>query len=80
MNKEEILTKVRSIISENIGIDVNEIQLNSHFINDLGCDSLLLAELIMILEDKFGLRISDLEAEKLQTVSNIVDYIFDKRS
>lgn len=80
MNKEEILTKVRSIISENIGIDVNEIQLNSHFINDLGCDSLLLAELIMILEDKFGLRISDLEAEKLQTVGNIVDYVFDKSS
>ncbi len=78
MNKVEILTKVRTIISENIGIDVNEVQLNSHFINDLGCDSLLLAELIMILEDKFGLRITDLEAEKLQTVGNIVDYVFDK--
>ena len=78
MNKVEILTKVRTIISENIGIDTSEIQLNSHFINDLGCDSLLLAELIMILEDKFGLKISDLEAEKLQTVGNIVDYVFDK--
>ena len=78
MNKVEILTKVSTIISENIGIDVNEVQLNSHFINDLGCDSLLLAELIMILEDKFGLRITDLEAEKLQTVGNIVDYVFDK--
>lgn len=59
-----------------MGLDEEEISIDSHYKNDLGCDSLLLSELIMSIEDLFGLIISDADAESLETVGGAVDYIY----
>lgn len=75
MDKEEIFKKVKASISENLGIDEDEIMMDSNISEDLGCDSLMMSELIMRLEDEFNLRISDPDAEKLTTIVRIVDYI-----
>lgn len=74
----KILKRVTEIIVEQLGISEKEIQLNSHFINDLGADSLDTVELMMALEEAFkeyDLSIPDDEAEKLSTVGETVSYI-----
>jgi acyl carrier protein len=73
-----ILKKVSNIIVEQLGVSEKDIHLNSHFINDLGADSLDTVELMMALEDSFkeyNLSIPDDEAEKLTTVGETVSYI-----
>ena len=67
--------KVRKIIAEKLDVDLDDVKLESHFVNDLGADSLDLVELIMSMEEEFDLDISDEEAEKLQTVQDAVDFI-----
>lgn len=67
--------KVRDIISEQLGIDANEITLESSFMDDLGADSLDIVELIMALESEFDLEIPDEDAEKINAVGDVVDYI-----
>ena len=71
----DVLDKVKGIISENLGKDVSEIQENSHFVNDLGADSLDQVELVMAFEEHFKCEIPDSAAEKILTVKNAVDYI-----
>ena len=80
MEKKELFTALQTTIMDTIGLQSDEITMDSHFINDLGCDSLLLSELIMIFEDKFGLRIPDTEAEKLKTVGSVVDFIYEHQA
>jgi len=75
MENSEVFKTVKLIAAQTIGLDENEIKPESDFINDLGCDSLLLAELLMILEDKFKIRIPDIYAEKIKTVNDVVTYI-----
>ncbi|WP_315115073.1 acyl carrier protein [uncultured Clostridium sp.] len=70
-----IFKKVKNIISEQLGIDSEEITMESSFIDDLGADSLDVVELIMALETEFDLEIPDEEAEKISTVGDVVDYI-----
>ncbi|WP_123054081.1 acyl carrier protein [Clostridium sp. JN-1] len=70
-----IFEKVKSIISEQLGIDAGEIKMESSFIDDLGADSLDVVELIMALETEFDLEIPDEDAEKVTIVGDIVDYI-----
>lgn len=67
--------KVRQIIVDQLGIDENEITMESSFIDDLGADSLDIVELIMALEEEFNLEIPDEEAEKISTVGDVVEYI-----
>jgi len=67
--------KVIGIIREQLGQDKDAITDETHFINDLGADSLDTVELVMELEDEFGINISDEEAEKIQTVGDAVKYI-----
>ncbi len=67
--------KVVGIIREQLGQDKDAITDETHFINDLGADSLDTVELVMELEDEFGISISDEEAEKIQTVGDAVKYI-----
>ena len=75
MNKTEIFEKVRKITIDCVGLDEEEVNLKSDFINDLGCDSLLLSELIMLFEDGFDLKIADKEVEHLRTIGSVVDFI-----
>jgi len=67
--------RVKEIIVEQLGVDPSEVTLEATFINDLGADSLDTVELVMALEEEFNLEIADEEAEKLDTVGKVVDYI-----
>ena len=71
---EEIKNKVISMIAQQLGKSESEVKLESHFIDDLGADSLDLVELIMSMEDAFGVEIADEDAEKILKVSDAVDY------
>ena len=70
-----VFEKVKKIIVEQLGVEEEEIMLESSFIEDLGADSLDIVELIMALEEEFELEIPDSEAEKIATVGDAVDYI-----
>ncbi|GAB4437104.1 MAG: acyl carrier protein [Turneriella sp.] len=72
---EEIMGKVKKIIAEQLGVDEGEITNESHFIDDLGADSLDTVELVMALEEEFGIEIPDEDAEKIQTVGDVQKYI-----
>ena len=72
---EEIKQKVISLIAEQLGKSENEVTLDSQFIEGLGADSLDLVELIMSMEDEFGVEIADEDAEKILKVSDAVDYV-----
>ena len=70
-----VFEKVREIIANILGVNPEEITMESSFVDDLGADSLDVVELIMDLQDEFNIEIPDEEAEKVQTVGNVVDYI-----
>jgi len=67
--------KVKGIIVEQLGVDEKDVVMEASFIDDLGADSLDIVELIMALEEAFGLEIPDKDAEKILTVGNAFDYI-----
>ena len=67
--------KVKEVIMDKLGADEDKITAEASFVDDLGADSLDTVELIMQLEEEFGMEIPDEEAEKLTTVSSAVDYI-----
>ncbi len=75
MNREEALERVREILVEQLGVDENQVTEEASFQGDLDADSLDLVELIMELEDQFGLKISDEDAQKIETVGQAVDYV-----
>ena len=77
MSKEEIMAKLKPVIAEQLGVDEGEVTETASFTEDLNADSLDLVELIMSLEEQFGLQISDEDAEKLTTVGEAVDYIYE---
>ena len=75
MGTEEIFEKVKEIIVEQLNSPENTVTMEAAFIDDLGADSLDIVELIMALEEEFDLEIPDAEAEKIVTVSDVVEYI-----
>ena len=72
MNIEE---KIKGIIVEQLGVDEDEVTPTASFVDDLGADSLDQVELVMALEEEFGVEIPDEDAEKIATVQNAIDYI-----
>lgn len=70
--------KVRSIIAEQLGVKLEEVTPQASFIDDLGADSLDTVELVMALEEEFGIEIPDEEAEKMTTVGDAMKYIEEK--
>ena len=79
-SKEEILTQLRPIIAEQLGVDESDVKLEASFTDDLNADSLDLVEMIMSLEEKFHVQISDEDAEKITTVGEAVDFIEEHTS
>ena len=75
MTEQEIFEKVKAVIADKLQVEPEKVTLEARFIEDLGADSLDTVELIMGLEDEFGLEISDEEAEKIRTVKDVVEYI-----
>ena len=72
---DDIAAKVKDIIVEQLGVDAAQVKPESSFVNDLGADSLDTVELVMALEEAFDMEIPDEEAEKIQTVTQAVNYI-----
>jgi len=74
----EVEAKVKKIISEQLGVPESDVKPEASFVNDLGADSLDTVELVMALEEEFGVEIPDEDDEKIATVQNAIDYITAK--
>ena len=75
----ENFDKLKEILIDVLGVEEDKVKPESKFVEDLGADSLDLVELIMAFEDKFGIEISDEEAEKMVNVKDVLDYIDSKK-
>ena len=75
MSNQEEIAKIKEMIASQLGKSVEEITPEASFIEDLGADSLDLVELIMSMEDEFGLEISDEDAENIVTVQDALNFI-----
>ena len=67
--------RVIDIVTEQLGVDRGQVKRETHFVNDLGADSLDTVELVMALEDEFSCEIPDEQAEKIKTVQKAIDYV-----
>ena len=80
MSEPEVLDKVIQLISERFSVDVLKITKDTTFQEDLGADSLDVVELVMELEDAFGIQISDEDAEQIVTIGDAVNYIVSQQA
>ena len=71
----KIFKKVRDIVVEQLGVDEQQVHLNTHFLDDLGADSLDTVELVMAIEEEFEIEIPDENAEKIATLNEAVKFI-----
>ena len=77
MAEKTIEQRVKDIICEQLGVEEDEISPDAKFIEDLGADSLDTVELVMALEEEFGIEVPDEQAEKLQSVGDVIKYVED---
>lgn len=74
----EVEEKIKKIISEQLGVEEDDVVPEAKFVGDLGADSLDTVELVMALEEEFDIEIPDEEAEKIQTVGAAIDFIKER--
>ena len=70
--------KVKNLVVTQLGVDAGKVTNDSSFIDDLGADSLDTVELVMAFEEEFDLEIPDEDAQKMGTISDVIDYLKDK--
>lgn len=75
-----IYERLQSIVAEQLGVDTEQVVRDAEFIADLNADSLDMVELVMSLEEEFGIEISDEDVESIRTVGDAVDYIEEHQS
>ncbi len=75
VERAQALSEIQAILVEQLGVDASEVVETASFSEDLNADSLDLVEMIMEMEDKFGVKIPDEEAEKIVTVGDAVNYV-----
>ena len=80
LDREEVLGKIQEITADRLGVDEGDVTPDASFREDLEADSLDLVELIMELEEQFGMEIPDEEAEKITTVEEAVDYVMEHQA
>ena len=80
MSENSPVDRIKKIIVEQLGVNEDQVKPEAKFIEDLGADSLDTVELVMALEEEFGTEIPDEEAEKLQSVGDVVKFIEDTQS
>ena len=78
MADKSVQERVKEIIVEQLGVNPDQVTPEAKFIEDLGADSLDTVELVMAFEEEFGAEIPDEDAEKLQTVGDVIKYIEDR--
>jgi acyl carrier protein len=74
-SRDEVFERVKEVLSERLSVEEADITEEANFQEDLDADSLDLVEMIMELEDQFGIKIPDDDAQKIQTVGQAVDYV-----
>lgn len=79
MDEAAILDKIKDVVADKLDADPSDVVETASFMDDLGADSLDVVELIMGLEDEFGIEISDEEAESIRTVGDAVKFIVEKQ-
>jgi len=77
MEDTQIFETIKKVVAEQLNVDEGDVTLEASFIDDLGADSLDIVELVMALEETFGISIPDEEAENIKTVADAVAYIAD---
>lgn len=79
MTHEEIFEKLKNIIVEQLGVEEERVTEEATFVDDLSADSLDIVELVMAIEEEFGLEIPDEEAEKIVSIGDVINYIKDNK-
>jgi acyl carrier protein len=75
MDEQKIYDDIKKVVVEQLGVSESEVTREASFVDDLGADSLDLVELIMAMEEEFGMEIADEDAEKLRTVQDVITFI-----
>lgn len=79
MAKEEIFEKLKELVVDQLGVEDDEVTMEATMQDDLGADSLDLVDLVMSVEEEFGVKVADEDLENIKTVGDIVDYIEENK-
>lgn len=79
MTEQEIFEKLKGIVVEQLGTEAENIKMESTFVDDLAADSLDIVELVMCVEEEFGIEIPDGDAEKIVSIGDVVEYVKNRK-
>ncbi len=79
MNKEELLQKLTALVVDQLGVEEDEVTSEANIQDDLDADSLDVVDLVMAVEEEFGVKIADEDLENIKTVGDMVDYIDENK-